>query len=80
MHENDILQFLRDDLSVDVSSINSNSPLISSGIIDSFSLIGLVMFLEEKAGVMAEPEDVTIENFETIEAMLRFIKRKSVEA
>ncbi|NTJ35934.1 acyl carrier protein [Agrobacterium rhizogenes] len=80
MHEDDILRFLRDDLSVDTTSINSKSQLISSGIIDSFSLIGLVMFLEEKAGVMAEPEDVTIENFETIEAMLHFIERKSVEA
>jgi len=80
MQEDDILRFLRDDLSLDVSSINSKTPLISSGIVDSFSLIGIVMFLEEKAGVMAEPEDVTIENFETIEAMLRFIERKLVEA
>jgi 2-hydroxymuconate-semialdehyde hydrolase len=46
--------------------INETTPLISSGLIDSLSIISLVAFIDKKFGVKIPDEKGTVENFETI--------------
>jgi len=47
--------------------------LIEEEIIDSLGIFSVVGFIEERFGVAIDPEDVTIENFETIDAIASLI-------
>lgn len=72
-----ISAFLREDLDIDTSEISKDSALFSSGIIDSFSLISLMAFIEDTGSVRINPAEVTIDNLDSIEKILRFVKSKS---
>jgi acyl carrier protein/D-alanine--poly(phosphoribitol) ligase subunit 2 len=78
MREADIINYLRDNLRLEVASISADTPLVTSGIVDSFSLISLITFIEQKSGIMAAPEDMVIENFDSIKAILGFVESKTV--
>tara|TARA_R110002072_G_scaffold168861_3_gene322527 strand:- start:5427 stop:5651 length:225 start_codon:yes stop_codon:yes gene_type:complete len=71
------MDFLQADLGVDISQIGPETPLLSSGVIDSFSLLTLLSFLEERGGFRVNPADMTLENLDTVERMLAFAKSES---
>jgi acyl carrier protein len=56
--------------------IESDTSLISSGILDSLSLIRLITFVEEHFKIIVEDEEVIPDNFETIHALDMLISRK----
>ena len=49
--------------------------LFSSGALDSVAMFNLIAFLEETAGIEVRPEAVTLDNFDTAEAILRFSRQ-----
>jgi 2-hydroxymuconate-semialdehyde hydrolase len=53
--------------------IDETTPLISSGLIDSLSIISLVAFIDKKFGVRIPDEKGTVENFETITKIIQTI-------
>jgi len=69
--------FLSDDLDVDSASMSEDSPLFSSGIIDSFSLVSLMAFIEDKGNLRINPSEVTIDNLDSIERILKFVDSKA---
>lgn len=56
--------------------IGPETSLISSGILDSLSLIRLINFVEEQFNLLVEDEDVVPDNFETINALGALIVAK----
>jgi D-alanine--poly(phosphoribitol) ligase subunit 2 len=70
-----IKKFLRDEiLSGEVDGeLTEDSDLLLSGMIDSIGLIRLIAFLEEQYGVQVPPEEVTIDRFRSISAMVRYL-------
>jgi acyl carrier protein len=56
--------------------IGANQSLISSGFIDSLSLLQLISYIEEEFDVTIDDSDVTPDNFETISLMKELIERK----
>jgi acyl carrier protein len=75
-----VLRALTDQLGVDASTIDDATPLFSSGIIDSFSLVSLIMFIESEGGIKVEPLDVNLENLDSIERILAYVGRKTADA
>jgi acyl carrier protein len=75
-----LLRFLGDDLSIDTTGVTPAEPLFSSGIVDSFALITLMTFLESQCGFRIGPMEVTLDNFDSIERIMRFADRKAKEA
>jgi acyl carrier protein len=69
----DVIAILRDELFVEVSEVGEQTPLFSAGVIDSFSLVGLISELERRAGFRVAPLDITLENFDTIERIVGFV-------
>ena len=58
-------------------ALDMNDPLIGSeGIVDSFGLNQLIVFVEEDLGIKVDDLDVAPENFETLAALVSFVKRK----
>ncbi|HML42748.1 MAG: acyl carrier protein [Hyphomicrobium zavarzinii] len=69
--ETQLLSFLKDTLNVD-GDVSLESELFSSGALDSVAMLQLITFVEETAGVRVRPEDVTLENFDSAQRILRF--------
>lgn len=53
--------------------IEENTPLISSGLIDSLSVVSLVAFIDKKFGVKIPDEKGTVDNFETVNKIIEII-------
>ena len=68
-----IVAFLVSELGVDSAKVSDDTPLFSSGLIDSFSLVRLLGFIESKAQIRIEPTDVSLDNMDTISRILRFV-------
>ena len=78
MKEN-ILKYIRneylDDEDDDDIELDENTPLISSGIVDSFSLVSLKRFLEKKYDVSLPDEDATPEAFDTVASIIAIVQK-----
>ena len=46
--------------------VAEDDDLLGSGLLDSLSVMLLVFFIEQEFGIEVPPEDVTIENFQTV--------------
>lgn len=58
------------------STLNGQN-LVEEGIIDSLAILMLINFIENQFSVTIQPEDVILENFETVEAITRLIEHRS---
>ena len=74
-----LLRFLGDDLNIDTANITPGELLFSSGIVDSFALITLMTFIESQCDFRIGPMEVTLDNFDSIDRILRFAERKARE-
>ena len=59
-----------------VKNISPQDDLLSNGILDSLGILQLVAFIDESLGVQIPDEDVVFENFQSIEAIINYIKGK----
>lgn len=63
-----LMAFIRDHLAQDPSQVTStDQALISSGIIDSFALVELSLFIEEDLGITIPDPDMTAQNFDSVD-------------
>jgi len=53
--------------------IEFGEPLISSGVIDSFSLVDLAMLVEDEFGVIIEDTELNTDNFDDINSLANII-------
>ncbi|MDH4211326.1 MAG: acyl carrier protein [candidate division WOR-3 bacterium] len=58
--------------------VNENTPLISSGIVDSFSMVSLKTFLEKKFNIKIPDEKATPEAFDTVNNIMNLLKEFNV--
>lgn len=58
-------------------TVNETTPLIEQGIVDSMGLMQIVAFIEERTHVRVPDDDVSPENFETIETIDGMVERLS---
>jgi acyl carrier protein len=56
-------------------SSSARNPLISSGIVDSFSMVSLKRFLEKKHSVSIPDEDATPQAFDTVTSIIDLVNR-----
>ncbi|WP_050526594.1 acyl carrier protein [Pseudorhodobacter aquimaris] len=73
--ETSLKAFLEDELGADLAEVENDSLLFSTGIIDSFALVNMMMFLETEGGFRISPADVNLENLDSIDRILAFVKR-----
>ncbi len=71
----EIRSFLASDLGVDTSVLHDDTPLFSSGLIDSFSLVSLLSFIEDTAKIQMNPGDVSLDNLDSIDLILAYLRR-----
>ena len=59
----------------DDREITETTPLIYSGIVDSFSMVSLLRFLEKKYALHIPDADATPEAFDTVERIVALVRR-----
>jgi len=56
--------------------LRDDQPLLESGIIDSLGMLDVVAFLEQTFSIRIEDDDLTPENFASIERLTNFTEEK----
>jgi acyl carrier protein len=56
--------------------IKNDTLIFVQGIFDSMGFISLINFIEEKFAIRADDSELLEENFESIDAISNFVKRK----
>ena len=64
-------EFLEDE---DEMEVTENTPLISSGIVDSFSMVSLKTFIEKKYNIQIPDAKATPEAFDTVNSIVELVK------
>jgi acyl carrier protein len=55
---------------------NNNASFIQEGIIDSMGVMELATFVNTEFGIQVDPQDVTPENFDSVNKLAEYIRRK----
>jgi acyl carrier protein len=58
------------------SNLRDDTPLRTSGILDSVATLRLVSFVEEQYGIEVEAHEAGIENFDRIDSIAAFVQSK----
>ncbi|KPL74095.1 hypothetical protein ADM99_02350 [Leptolinea tardivitalis] len=56
--------------------IKPEEPLISSGLIDSFSLVDLALIVEDEFGVRIDDSELNADTFDTLDALVKLIESR----
>ena len=75
-----IIEYIRDEyLEDDDMDLDADTPLISSGIVDSFSMVSLKMYLEDEYDITMTDEEASTEAFDTVNSIVELVSRKLEE-
>ena len=75
-----LVEFMENDFGIDMSDIEDDTLLFSTGIIDSFALVTLMSFIETNGGFRMNVADVNLENLDSIGRMMTYIEKMSQDA
>ena len=74
-----ILEYIKneylDEEEADDIDLNENTPLISGGIVDSFSMVSLKRFLEKKFGISIPDEEASPQAFDTVTSIMTLVNK-----
>lgn len=77
--QNDLTEFLTTEVLEDVPELAPDQPLLT-GLLDSFGLLALLNFIEERFGVTIPHDEVVTDNFRSVGALAAFIESRRPEA
>jgi len=60
----------------DPAALTDDTPLMTTGILDSIAVLKVVTFLENKFGIIVEPHEAVVENLNTLSDISRFVGSK----
>jgi acyl carrier protein len=68
----ELTSFLTTEVLEDVQDLSPDQPLLT-GLLDSFGLLALLNFIEERFGVAIPHDEVVTENFSSVSALAAFV-------
>ena len=75
-----IINYIREHLlgGRDQVPLAAKDDLLGNGLIDSMGMMSLIAFVESRFEIKVPPQDMTIENFMTVEAISSYLNRRKV--
>lgn len=67
-----LLRFMERQMGVETDGVDEETPLFSSGLIDSAGMVDLIVHVETEAKIRFAPDEVTLDNLDSIGRILRF--------
>lgn len=71
-----IRDFLQKEVIKTSDDVGNIGDLVTSGAIDSFDMVKLMVFIDKEFGVKISQEDLTEENFSSVSAIAALVMRK----
>lgn len=71
-----LLSFIEDNFGVNGTEVHEDTPLFSSGMIDSADMVQLIEFVESEGRVEFTPDDLTLDHLDSIGCILRFVAER----
>ena len=72
-----LIDFINQELLNSQIEITAEDDLLVSGPVDSLGVMRLVTFIEERFDLVVPPEDITIESFFNVDAIVRYLDQKN---
>ncbi len=69
-----LVAFINEEVVLDGSTVTHESDLLLSGAVDSLGVIRITQWIEDEVGLVVDPGDVTIENFQTVSRIASYIE------
>jgi acyl carrier protein len=60
--------------------LRNGTSLLETGVLDSISLLRLVVFIQERLGIVVDDVDLVPENFDTVDAICAYLRSRAGEA
>jgi acyl carrier protein len=74
-----LIQFLSEEILTGASSpLQPGDDLLTSGLLDSLGVMQLVWFIEREFEIQVPPEDVTIDNFQSVDCIVEYLDARRV--
>jgi acyl carrier protein len=71
-----IKEYLEDELLDDGVELTSDTPLLKTELIDSMGVLTLVGFIEDEFGITVGADDVSTDNFHSLDTITRYVETK----
>jgi acyl carrier protein len=69
-----LLAFIADDVALEDGDIDGSTDLLLTGMVDSLGVVLIVEWIERTLGRTIDPADVVLENFQTVDSMMEFLR------
>jgi len=71
-----LLTLVRDDVSTGDEPVDASTDLLLTGLVDSLGVVMIVEWIEDDLGIEIDPGDVVLEHFQTVDAMLAYLRTR----
>ena len=71
-----IKEFIAETAMVDKEEVKDETLIFDEGIFDSMGFLSLINFIEKDFNIKAEDSELLEENFESVNAMVKYITKK----
>ena len=71
-----LLSYFQSRMGVDTSGVDEATPLFTSNLLDAFSMVDLIMFIEKEGEIKMNVLDVTLDNLDSIGRILSLVELK----
>lgn len=58
------------------NNLSDDASFLETGVVDSMGVMELASFVQSEFGVTVEPQEVVVENFDSINKLANFVRRK----
>ena len=69
-----LTSFIADEVALEDYPVDGDTDLLLTGLVDSLGVVMIVNWIEATLNTTIDPSDVVLENFQTIDQMLSFLR------
>jgi acyl carrier protein len=73
----ELLDFVGARARLEPTALTVDTPLFSSGVLDSMAILEMTAFVERKSAVRFEPVDIRLDNLDSVDRIMKFIDSKA---
>lgn len=75
-----LVEMIRTEINPAADDLGPDTDLLLTGYVDSLGVVRIVNWIEDELDVEVDPIDVTLENFQTVTAMVTYIETRRASA
>lgn len=73
--QDELVDIIAQESGLDAATLRASRGLMSTGVLDSFALVTVITFVEERIGGEVPPSDLSFENFDSIAGICAYVER-----